>query len=190
MSTDNEKHRDEQHFEEGEETPPRGVHAMAIVRWALLALMALAAIVSIYSYVGPLFGQEARSTKPAAKYFCPMHPQITSDVPGECPICHMTLEPMPADRQSAGGPEAPPRSPLKPAASAAPSANPAPAQSPSGTVPITLALDRVQAIGVRTAPVERLDTSDVLRVTAAVEASDQGRAEVHPRAAGLVLRAS
>ena len=24
-------------------------------------------------------------------YYCPMHPQVTSDKPGECPICHMRL---------------------------------------------------------------------------------------------------
>lgn len=27
-------------------------------------------------------------------YTCPMHPQIKSDKPGECPICHMTLVPV------------------------------------------------------------------------------------------------
>jgi membrane fusion protein, copper/silver efflux system len=31
---------------------------------------------------------------------CPMHPQITSDKPGECPICHMTL----VKREEAKGP--------------------------------------------------------------------------------------
>src|SRR5690349_11336965 len=24
-------------------------------------------------------------------YYCPMHPQVTSDKPGNCPICHMKL---------------------------------------------------------------------------------------------------
>jgi len=30
----------------------------------------------------------------AGKYTCPMHPQIVTDKPGECPICHMALVPM------------------------------------------------------------------------------------------------
>jgi len=37
----------------------------------------------------------ARSTHRApARYTCPMHPQITSNGPGTCPICGMALEPM------------------------------------------------------------------------------------------------
>jgi len=31
---------------------------------------------------------------PAAKYTCPMHPEIVEDQPGDCPICGMALEPM------------------------------------------------------------------------------------------------
>src|SRR5678815_5223828 len=27
-------------------------------------------------------------------YTCPMHPEIEQDLPGACPICGMTLEPM------------------------------------------------------------------------------------------------
>src|SRR5882672_6703046 len=31
---------------------------------------------------------------PKALYHCAMHPQIISDKPGECPICHMRLIPI------------------------------------------------------------------------------------------------
>src|SRR5260221_12183221 len=30
----------------------------------------------------------------AAKYTCPMHPEVVSDQPGNCPKCGMTLEPL------------------------------------------------------------------------------------------------
>ncbi|MFO0590889.1 MAG: heavy metal-binding domain-containing protein [Polyangiaceae bacterium] len=29
-------------------------------------------------------------------YVCPMHPEVTSEQPGSCPKCNMTLEPKPA----------------------------------------------------------------------------------------------
>lgn len=41
-------------------------------------------------------------TAAAKLYRCPMHPTYTSNRPGECPICHMSLvaaEPEPAPRR-------------------------------------------------------------------------------------------
>jgi Cu+-exporting ATPase len=39
-------------------------------------------------------GHEHAMVKPsaAAKYFCPMHPEVTADKPGSCPKCGMALE--------------------------------------------------------------------------------------------------
>src|SRR5262249_3932136 len=66
------------------------------------------------------------------------------------------------------------------------SAMPPPGTTPPGTTPIKLALDRVQAIGVRTTLVEETDAGQKLRVTAIVEPTEQGPAEVHGRTPGFV----
>ncbi|HQP34191.1 MAG TPA: efflux RND transporter periplasmic adaptor subunit [Polyangiaceae bacterium] len=81
----------------GPETPPKGVRAMAIVRWVILALAVLVAVGSWWS-----FARSDTSSTSAAKYQCPMHPQIVSDHPGDCPICHMSLELVSADRLKPG----------------------------------------------------------------------------------------
>ncbi len=36
---------------------------------------------------------EAKETTAAKSYTCPMHPEVTSDAPGECPKCGMDLVP-------------------------------------------------------------------------------------------------
>jgi hypothetical protein len=74
---------------EGEEHAPRGVTAMAIVRWLLVLAMATAAAASIGSFYGLHLGKTEASQ--AVVYYCPMHPSVTSDHPGECPICGMDL---------------------------------------------------------------------------------------------------
>jgi len=249
------------------EPPPRGVRSMALVRWALILLTALAAGFSWWSYA-----HADGSAAHQAKYYCPMHPEVTSPSPGECPICQMTLEPIPKDRQKATamasqaaapapapsaapgegvvyvcpmhpevqtpGPSrcpickmrlepraAPPKPPPSaaapepahdagaqdaavalhagharaPASKAAPSPQPAaapsgsattastpPGATPPGTVPVELGLDRLQAIGVRTAVAVETPTSGALRLAAGVEAPESGAAQVHVRAAGFV----
>jgi Cu(I)/Ag(I) efflux system membrane fusion protein len=157
-----------EHFVEGAEKAPPGTRAMAIVRWVLLLAVAAAAVSSVATSIGPLWHGAAHEAHAAQKYHCPMHPQIVSDEPGECPICHMSLEPMASER-AAGSSDAPPAEGV-----------------PEGTTEVTLALDRVQAIGVRTALVESASSAEGLRVTASVEAPEGGIAEVHARASGFL----
>jgi multidrug efflux pump subunit AcrA (membrane-fusion protein) len=86
--------------EEEEDRPPRGVRTMAFVRWSLVAGMALAAIFALDQYYGWSAGETSGDS--ATTYYCPMHPGVQQDHPGECPICSMTLVPMP----KGGGPKA------------------------------------------------------------------------------------
>jgi membrane fusion protein, copper/silver efflux system len=73
---------------EGKEAPPPGVLVMAIVRWAILAVMALIAAASLYAVLGQVTAERGDLS---TTYYCPMHPQVVQDRPGECPICNMTL---------------------------------------------------------------------------------------------------
>ena len=75
---------------EGEEQAPPGTRTMAGVRWALVALMALAAVGAWVSHVVDLRSAGAVA---GAQFLCPMHPQIVTDRKGECPICGMDLVP-------------------------------------------------------------------------------------------------
>jgi len=201
---------------EEQEKAPRGVKAMAIVRWALVVLSAVVALWSWSPYVLGQHGDHGAATA-KTKYQCPMHPQIVADSPGECPICHMALQPIqvappapsPTPSQSAApapsssASAAPPASahaghampPAMPSASAhaghaMPASSIAPGTVPPGTTPITISFDRLQSIGVRTSLAEERDGAGVLRVTATVSAPEQGVAEVHVRTPGFVERIS
>lgn len=73
---------------EGEEAPPAGVRTMAIVRWGLIALMAVAAV-SAWVYFARTGHDSAERAE--ARYVCPMHPSVLSERAGSCPICGMDL---------------------------------------------------------------------------------------------------
>ncbi len=76
--------------------PPRGVRTMAIVRWVLVLVTALVALGSILHFAGVRLGGSAERARRGQLYYCPMHPSVVQDHPGECPICSMTLVPKPA----------------------------------------------------------------------------------------------
>jgi len=121
--------------------PPPGAGLMNTVRWVLFGGLTLLAIVSIASWVAWRIEQSqtassatvARAMPGKVLYRCPMHPNYTSDKPGECPICGMTLE-----RVEVGA-----------AASAEAGAGDVP-----GLATVQIPAERTQRIGVRLARVE------------------------------------
>lgn len=161
------------------------LRAMATVRWLLLLAVTSLAFYTVWRFWGPSSHRSNNSR--ADLYYCPMHPQIRSADPGECPICHMSLELIPAERQqpTPGSSVATPAAASDAAVTASP---PIDAGSVSELVPITLALDRQQAIGVTTALVIETRIAEALRAPGVVEVPENATTQVHVRAAGYLER--
>ncbi len=149
----------------GSQQPPPGAHAMNVFRWALFAFLVVLAAVSIGSYV--MSKRPATVSKAAAEnviYHCPMHPTYTSDKPGQCPICHMTLEPIAA-----------------PASGSA-----AAASDVAGLTSVQISPERIQMIGVRTARVERGASGGSLDLVGFVTPDESRLRRVQIRASGWI----
>jgi len=187
---------------EGEEVAPPGVRTMAVVRWAIVALMAFAAAGAWYSFAD-LGAHAAR----AAIYRCPMHPSVVQGSPGSCPICGMDLV------RVEGG--------ASPSAQAAPAAAlgryycpmhpevtsddpnatcpkcggmklvPRPQSGdPGGPVPglarVEVAAERTQLMGMRTARVRRAAVKPSLRTVGFISANESSLAIITARYTGWV----
>jgi Cu(I)/Ag(I) efflux system membrane fusion protein len=166
------------------EPPPRGVLVMSIVRWILLLAVTALAVITVrkYGFTGEGTHEGAREPR----YYCPMHPQITSSEPGECPICHMTLEPIPRDRGVATGPMS---RAMHDAAVIGDASGSEDANAATSDVSATvLTLERQQAIDVATAPVERRTMREPLRVPAVIAARENAVTQVHVRSPAFVER--
>jgi Cu(I)/Ag(I) efflux system membrane fusion protein len=157
-----------------EDRIPAGVRTMGIVRWGLVFVMGLVAVLSIAYATGALakvsFG--GAPAEHASLYYCPMHPSVVQDHPGECPICSMTLV-----RKPVGGAA----KKMKPAM--APAAEPRPVP---GLAEIDLPAERIQLIGMRTAKVERAALGEALRTVGVVAANERGLSQISVRFSGWV----
>jgi len=204
--------------------PPRGAHTMAIVRWVLVALTALVAAGTIMHFAGVRIGG-TKAESSGQLYYCPMHPAVVQDHPGECPICSMTLVPKPtgpvkpsssmkpaaaagvaAGQPQPGGkyycPMHPNRTsddpnakcpdcgmkmvPRPAAAEPAAAAPPAPAAPVPGLAGVDLTPERIQLIGMKTSVVKREALGGELRTIGSVEANERGLAQVTTRFSGWV----
>lgn len=147
-------------------TPPRGAHAMNVLRWVLFGGLLLLAVVSVGSYVVWRQQTATSGVRKEARYYCPMHPTYTSDRKGECPICGMTLEPIPP-----GGVGA---------------ASTADAGDVPGLTSVHISPERVQTIGVRTAIVEKRPVGGSLDLVGFVTPDESRLKRVQIRVAGWI----
>lgn len=74
-------------------TAPRSI-AVVVLRIVLVALAAGAAVAGFWVSRGGAVSQ-------ARRYVCPMHSEVTSSHPGDCPICGMALEEVDATNHAA-----------------------------------------------------------------------------------------
>jgi membrane fusion protein, copper/silver efflux system len=205
-------------FQEGEEAPPPGVVVMGIVRWGIVLAMAVAAAASMLH----AFGNRAESHGDGHQqlYYCPMHPAVVQDHPGECPICNMTLVPRPEEQGASAPTGATPGAesaahaghehgaadayycPMHPEQTGTSAEQRCPlcgmhlvprpvseepkAALPAGLLPLDLPPERVQLIGMRTAPVRRAALPSSLQVVGVIAATENAVSSVQTRFSGWI----
>jgi Cu(I)/Ag(I) efflux system membrane fusion protein len=135
---------------------------------SLRALRRLAIALAVIAAAG---GCRARLDKPAAEaapkalYHCPMHPTYTSDRPGTCPICGMSL--VRVEHGAEHGATADPT-------------------AVAGRALVVMPPERRQLLGVRSAPVERRRLVRTIRTVGRVAVDERRVHHVHTKFEGYV----
>ena len=173
---------------------------------ALAAFLVVAGAGTVAWYRSGGVGTSARK---ADEYFCPMHPQIVRDKPGECPVCGMKLEKrLPRGASPQAAPASSPgerrilyyRHPMDPSVRSDKPAKddmgmdyiPVYAEEAQGTssVPgraaVTIPLERAQLLGIRSEPVTAGMTGGTLRTVGRVAIDERRRGVVQTKYEGYV----
>jgi Cu(I)/Ag(I) efflux system membrane fusion protein len=141
--------------------------------------LVLAAVLAGVGAIGLLTWYRSRAGAHAAyqaEYFCPMHPTIVRDKPGECPICGMKLEKRAAPGTAATAP------------AHVPVAHDA-AQGGStveGRAAVRVPPERAQLLGMRSVPVGSGFTGGTVRTVGRVAMDERRREVVHAKYEGYV----
>ena len=101
----------------------------------------------------------AHGVKAAAKWICPMHPEIVKDGPADCPICGMKL--VPAESSKSDGA--------------------AKGDSPEGLAAITIDPEKTRLLGLKTVAVKRTALSTSIRTVGRVAYDERRVHHVHTR---------
>ncbi len=169
--------------------------AIAFLAGGLLAGALLAPAVMRSDKEPPeMAGREGRAESHEAapeapvRYYCPMHPTMISDTPGDCPICDMRM--VPIEEPQAGPPGAGPadRSAGHQAATeGAPPGTGAAARPPvAGYTTISVPAHKQQYIGVKTTRVERRTLSHAVEAVGRVDYDESRLSWVNTRVEGWI----
>lgn len=147
------------------------------------------------------------------KYYCPMHPTAVSDRPGDCPICGMTLVPLPPGKEQPSGvsgkqqyycpmhptfvSDKPGDCPicsmkLVPLETSAPAAShgqhPASAEAPAvpGYSPVMLTQERQQRMGIRLEEARWMPLEKSIRTVGRVTADETRLHHIHTKFDGFI----